>query len=132
MGCVLAATLLVSWKQGAIVENDSFRGGWARVTRTMTPQMEQSYLSFLELIAPIAPEDSVSVSNGVGAHLTNRAKVYRLVQNVETEYIVLDSRDLRGSVKSQISEREKNGNIELVGSDGTRRLYRLASAPKRE
>jgi uncharacterized membrane protein len=132
MGCVLAATLLVSWKQGAIVENDSFRGGWARVTRTMTPQMEQSYLSFLELIAPIAPEDSVSVSNRVGPHLTNRAKVYRLVQNVETEYIVLDSRDLRGSVKSQISEREKNGNIELVGSDGTRRLYRRASAPKRE
>jgi len=132
MGCVLVASLLVSWKHGAIVENSSFRAGFTRVTRTLSEGMQDRYDSFVELIAQIEPEASVSVTDRLGSHVSNRAEVYQLNQDIDTDYLLIDSRDLRGRNKAILKRREGAGQAELLEREGSWRLYRGVIPPESE
>jgi hypothetical protein len=126
MGCVLVASILVSWKYGGIVENSSFRGGFRPVEHTLSQPMQERYDSFVDLISQIEPDASVSATDRVGAHVSNRAEVYRLDQNIDTDYLLIDSRDLRGRNKVSLKRREKAGKVELLERVGQWRLYRAA------
>jgi len=132
MGCVLVASLLVSWKHGAIVENASFRGGFRPVTRSLTEATQDRYDSFVELIGQIEPEASVSVTDRLGSHVSNRAEVYQLDQNIDTDYLLIDSRDLRGRNKASLKRREDAGKAELLEREGSWRLYRAVIPPASE
>jgi uncharacterized membrane protein len=129
MGCVLVASLLVSWKHGAIVENSSFRGGFRSVTRSLNEATQDRYDSLVELIGQIEPEASVSVTDRVGSHVSNRAAVYQLKQNIDTDYLLIDSRDLRGRNKASLQRREDAGKTELLAREGNWRLYRATIPP---
>jgi uncharacterized membrane protein len=124
MGCVLVASLLVSWKHGAVLENSSFRGGFRPIVRTWTEPLQERYDSFLELVSQIELDASVSVTDRVGAHVTNRAEVHRLDQNIDTDYLLVDTSDLRGRNKASLERREEAGKVELVERTGRWRLYR--------
>ena len=132
MGCVLVASLLVSWKHGAILENSSFRSGFRAVHRTLSESTQESYDSFVELVSRIEPDASVSVTDRVGAHVSNRAEAYRLDQNIDTDYVLTDSSDLRGRNKASLERREKAGKVELLERAGRWRLYRAVTPPKTE
>ena len=132
IGCVLVASLLVSWKYGAILENSSFRSGFRSVQRTMTEPMQERYDSFVELISRIEPDASVSATDRVGAHVSNRAEVYRLDQNIDTDYLLIDSSDFRGRNKASLERREKAGKVELLERTGQWSLYRAVTPPKTE
>jgi len=132
MGCVLVASVLVSWKHGAIVENSSFRGGFRPVARTLSAAMEDRYDSFVELIGHIEPDASVSATNRLGAHVSNRAEVYQLAQDIDTDYVLIDSNELRGRNKTSLKRREDAGKVELLERRGTWRLYRAVTPPESE
>ena len=129
MGCVLVASLLVSWKHGAIVENKSFRGGFLTVRRTWNDQIQSRYDSFVDFISQIEPDASVSVTNRLGAHVSNRAEVYQVRQHIDTDYLLLDSRDLRGRTLRSFTARENAGKVELVEQRDHWRLYRAVTSP---
>ena len=124
MGCVLVASLLVSWKHGAVLENSSFRGGFRPIVRTWTEPLQERYDSFLELVSVIEPDASVSATDRVGAHVSNRAEVHRLDHNIDTDYLLVDTSDLRGRNKASLQRREKAGKVELIEHTGRWRLYR--------
>lgn len=124
MGCVLVASLLVSWKHGAIAENTSFRGGFRSVARSLNVDEQDRYDSFVELISQIEPDASVSVTDRIGAHVTNRAKVHGLDQNIDTDYYLVEAHDLRGRNKRVLNKRQEEGTIELVGRERHWSLYR--------
>jgi len=124
MGCVLVASLLVSWKHGAVLENSSFRGGFRPIVRTWTEPLQERYDSFLELVSQIEPDASVSATDRVGAHVSNRAEAHRLDQNIDTDYLLVDTSDLRGRNKASLERREKAGKVELIEHTGRWRLYR--------
>jgi len=132
MGCVLVASLLVSWKHGAVLENSSFRGGFRPIVRTWTEPLQERYDSFLELVSVIEPDASVSATDRVGAHVSNRAEVHRLDQNIDTDYLLVDTSDLRGRNKASLERREKAGKVELIEHTGRWRLYRAVTPPKVE
>ena len=129
MGCVLVASLLVSWKHGAIVENSSFRGGFRPVTRSLTETKRERYDSFVEFIGQIEPEASVSVTDGLGPHVSNRAEVYQLDQDIDSDYLLIESRDLRGRNKASLKRREDAGKVELLERKDSWRLYRAVVIP---
>ncbi len=132
MGCVLIASLLVSWKFGAIVENNSFRGGYRTVVRALTEDTRQRYDAFVELISRIEPDASVSVTDRIGAHVSNRAHVYYLDHNVDTDYYLVEAHDLRGRNKSVFDKRKAAGTLELVQRERHWSLYRSVSPAETE
>jgi hypothetical protein len=94
--------------------------------------MEDRYDSFVELIGRIEPDASVSVTNRLGAHVSNRAEVYHLGQNIDTDYLLIDSTDLRGRKKTSLKKREDAGKVELLERKGSWRLYRAVTPPEIE
>ncbi len=132
MGCVLVASVLTSWKFGAIVENDSFRGGFRHVKRTWNDTTAERYDRFRTLISEIGPDDSVSATDRLGSHISNRADAYRLDQDIDSDYLLIDSLDLRGRNKASLERRKEQGKVELVERVNTWMLYRATSPPETE
>lgn len=132
MGCVLVASLLASWKFGGITENASFRGGFRPVKRTWDEATAERYERFLQLISKIEPDASVSATDRLGSHVSSRAVAHRLDQNIDTDYLLIDSADLRGLNKTSLARREKAGKVELVERVNTWMLYRAVTPPETE
>ncbi len=128
MGCLLLASTLSSWKLGAIVENDAARGGFKRVVRTVSPMQRKRYDAAMELIGGIEPTASVSATISTGAHVSNRAAVHHVRQRIETDYVLVDQRDLRGGVKDAFDDRADR--LKLLGSAGSWRLYQASTEAK--
>lgn len=132
MACVLLASLLVSWKHGAIVENSSFRGGYRVVKHSLSEALQDNYDSFVEFVGQIEPDASVSVTDRLGSHVSNRAEVYELQQGIDTDYLLIHAHDLRGRNKTSLKKREDAGKVELLERKGSWSLYRAVNPPKIE
>jgi uncharacterized membrane protein len=125
LACVLASSLLMSWKFGGVAPNTSFRGGWARIPHTLTLEQEKRYQEFRKLIEQIPADASVTVTNRMAPHVSNRAEVWRYRDKKETEYLMLDTRELKSSSRKHHGDRLAAGKLELVAKDGTLQLFRI-------
>ena len=123
--CILASSLLMSWKFGGAVPNSAFRGGWARIPHTLTSQQERRYEEVRKLVDQIPANASVTVTARLGPHLSNRADVWRYQHGKESEYLMLDTRDLRGRLRREHQARLDAGKLELLAKDRTVQLFRF-------
>ena len=130
LGGMLVAALLISWKFGAILPNDSFRAGYARLARTWDDATAQRYEKFQELISVIEPDDSVSATDRVGSHVSNRAQAYKVDQNLDSDWALVEARDMRGRNKTIIDRRLKEGGLEVVKRAERMTLYRAVEPPR--
>jgi uncharacterized membrane protein len=124
MGAMLVSALLASWKFGAALPNESFRAGFVRLARTWDDATAQRYENFEELISVIGPDDSVSATDRVGSHVSNRARAHKVVQNIDTDWVLVDKRDMRKRDKKYVQQRLETGQIAVFKSVDGVTLYR--------
>jgi uncharacterized membrane protein len=125
LACVLASSLLMSWKFGGAVPNTSFRAGWARIPHTLTQEQKERYREFRKLIDQIPADASVTATNRMAPHVSNRTEVWRYRDKKQTEYLMLDTRELKSSSRKHHAERLAAGKLELLGKEGTLQLFRI-------
>ncbi len=123
--CVLASSLLMSWKFGGVVPNTSFRGGWARIPHTLTLEQEKRYQEFRKFIEQIPADASVIATSRIAPHVSNRAEIWDYRHKGPTEYLLLDTRELKGWTKKHHRDRLAAGKLELIAKDGTLHLFRF-------
>jgi len=107
------------------VPNTSFRGGWARIPHTLTVEQEQRYLEFRKFVEQIPADASVTVSSKIGPHVSNRAEIWSYRDKKQSEYLMLDTRELSGWTKKHHQDRLAAGKLELLAKDGTLQLFRI-------
>ncbi|MBM4360402.1 MAG: DUF2079 domain-containing protein [Deltaproteobacteria bacterium] len=126
---ILAASLLVSWKFGALVENAVFRGGFGKIARyQLTETQHAQYGQLRSLVDKIEPGASVLVTNRVGAHVSNRRDAYLMHQRKGTNYVLVEDSDL-GKQRGWHDDRVKKGQLEVVEHAGPFTLYRAVTPP---
>lgn len=125
LACVLASSLLMSWKFGGAVPNTSFRGGWARIPHTLTLEQEKRYQEFRNLVEQMPVDASVIATSRIAPHVSNRAEVWDYRHKGPTEYLMLDTRELSGWTRKLHRDRLAGGELELVAKDGTLQLFRF-------
>jgi uncharacterized membrane protein len=125
LACVLASSLLMSWKFGGAVPNTSFRGGWARIPHALTLEQEKRYQEFRKFIEQIPADASVTATSRIAPHVSNRAQIWSYRDKKETEYLMLDTRELKGWPRKHHRDRLAAGKLELVAKDGTLQLFRI-------
>ncbi len=125
LACVLASSLLMSWKFGRVVPNTSFRGGWARIPHALTLEQEKRYQEFRKFIEQIPADASVTATSRIAPHVSNRAQIWSYRDKKETEYLMLDTRELKGWPRKHHRDRLAAGKLELVAKDGTLQLFRI-------
>ncbi len=121
---MVTVSLLLSWKFGALVKNDAFRGGFGKIARwPLDDKQRATYAELRGLIDRIEPGASVLVTNRVGAHASNRRDVFLVHQRKGTHYVLVEDQDL-GKQKSWHDERVRKGELELVERSGSFALWR--------
>jgi uncharacterized membrane protein len=96
LGAALVATLLTSWKFGGIVENESFRGGFARITRSLTPAQKDVYAWVNTQATSIPRQAKVAVTPKLGPHVSSRMHAYNYPERHDVDYLFMDETELRG------------------------------------
>jgi uncharacterized membrane protein len=124
LGFMLTATLLFSWKFGAIVENDAFRGGFSPIARKLDDRTGPRWAFIAEMKKRVEPGASVTVTNATGPHMSNRAEVYFYSQKEQTHYVFIYERELKKWVKTWHDARLKSGGLVELGSHDGLKLYR--------
>jgi uncharacterized membrane protein len=109
-----AASLLVSWKFGAVVSNTTFRGGFSGVARGLTPKDRELYAWIREHVDQIPPGASVSMTNRTGAHASNRRRAYFYPEHSEVDWLFIDEAEVKGADLDKHNKNLAAGVFELV------------------
>lgn len=123
---ILGMTALVSWKYGVIVENDSFRAGWTRLTRNPGEDVVERYRRVRQMVDAIPPDAAVSTSTSIGPHVSNRAKAYRWPVVKDADYLIIRTNELKKKRKNKAKYDRllKSGQYEVIDSHGAIKLLR--------
>ena len=132
LAVVLTCSVLMSWKFGALIENSAFKGGFSRITRELSETQEKRYGWLQETLALIEPGASVSATNKMGPHISNRAKAYFYRSHKPTHYALIDERELKGRHKKWHKKRVDKGEIVEVTRHKTIALFRAVEPDKQQ
>ena len=116
-----AASLLVSWKFGGIVENPTFRGGFVHVARGTHRQGAETYAWVREQIDKIPPRASVGVTNRVGAHASNRMAAVFYPEQSNVDWLFIDEAELQGADLDKHNKNLQNGPLRARRAQGQAR-----------
>lgn len=131
LAAMLGASVVISWKFGAILENDSFRAGFHRVTRTLNESHVQTYAWVRSMTEIIPEEASIAVTPRLGPHVSNRRAAFNLRGEPKTDYVFLNERELEKNQRKMVKELLRSGRYVRVGQHGPRMLLRKAGATER-
>ena len=125
LAAALVASLLVSWKFGAIADNGSFRGGFSRVVRELSPEQKSNYEWLDAASAKIPRTATVGTTNRIGPHVSNRKGAFFYPERQDVDFLLLDEGELGGS------DQEKHTKLK-AGFDELDRRGRLALYQKKK
>ncbi|WP_437575816.1 DUF2079 domain-containing protein [Sorangium sp. So ce887] len=117
LAATLVASALVSWKFGGLVENASFRGGFHRVARNLTPDQELTYAWVRQQVAAIPPGAIVGATSKMGPHVSNRKEAYFYPGDraAIVQYVLLDEGELKGKDLDRHNAAVKRGELKELG-----------------
>ncbi|WP_437687673.1 DUF2079 domain-containing protein [Sorangium sp. So ce176] len=113
LAATLVASALVSWKFGGLVENASFRGGFSRVARRLTPDQEATYAWVRQQVEAIPPGAVVGATSKMGPHISNRKEAYFYPGDraALVHYVLLDEGELKAKDLERHNAAVKRGEL---------------------
>lgn len=130
-----AATVAVSWKLGAIVPNDAFRGGFSPPVRALSPDQAARYEWLRAQLDGIPLSASVAATLSVGAHVADRERAFRYPDRTDVDWLVIDDANLARPNESSPperlaeAERVRAESFRLVARRETIAILRRSGAP---
>jgi len=115
-GCLVASTL-VSWKFGGVSDNLAFRGGFVRVIRKLTPEMETRYAWVSAQTARIPQGASVAATSRMGPHVSNRKEAY-FYPDKATDFALIDETELKAAHLERHKKNVSSGEYEEIERHG--------------
>ena len=122
---LLCLTALLSWKFGAFVENQSFRGGFSRLVRQLSPDQLQNHRWIAEQAATVPEEARVSATRRMGAHISNRPFAYYFPRDKNAEYFFIYEGDFDTKEKRSAETFFKEKKAKTIARKGRLVLYRI-------
>ena len=124
VAAMLVASLVVTAKFGGFVENASFRGGFNRVTRSLTAQDIETYNWVAKTADSIPKAASVHVTDKMGPHVSNRMNAFFVGDKHPADYIFVDEKELKGDRQKTITADVKRGALVEIARRQSIVLYR--------
>ncbi|MFT3774484.1 MAG: DUF2079 domain-containing protein [Minicystis sp.] len=122
------ASVLVSWKFGGIVDNQAFRGGFARVARGLTDKDRETFAWIEETTAKIPRNASVGTTNRLGAHVSNRMQAYFYPEKQNVDWLFLDENEIKATELDKHNKNVQSGAFVLVARREKMALYKKGTA----
>jgi uncharacterized membrane protein len=128
VAAMFVASATVSIKFGGIFDNLSFKGGFYRVTRTLTDDHRAAHAWMEEAVRTIGPTASVGVTNKTGPHVSGRRHVYFYGQR-GTEYVLLDEKELKADRLRRHKEAVSAGRLVEISRHQSLALFKAQKPP---
>ena len=121
----LTGTVL-SYQQGALFQQNDFKGGYRKVQFEFTEADRQRLERFRSVIAEIPPDASVLTTENEGPHLSNRPDCFTLrAAYTWADYLVININEARsGRSQSNLRQGLKTGQYGFVKQVGEYQLWK--------
>ncbi|WP_437277087.1 DUF2079 domain-containing protein [Sorangium sp. So ce375] len=133
LAAMVVAAALMSWKFGGLVENASFRGGFSRVARKLTPDQEATYAWVRQQVEAIPPGAVVGATSKMGPHVSNRKEAYFYPGDraATVQYVLLDEAELKGKDLERHNAAVKRGELEEISRLKKMALFKRVKPPSK-
>ncbi|MGK3985219.1 DUF2079 domain-containing protein [Sorangium sp. So ce136] len=134
LAATLVASALVSWKFGGLVENASFRGGFSRMARRLTPDQEATYAWVRQQVEAIPPDAVVGATSKMGPHISNRKEAYFYPGDraALVQYVLLDEGELKSKDLERHNAAVKRGELTELSRLKKMALFKRAKPALKE
>jgi uncharacterized membrane protein len=119
-----AASVLVSWKFGGILDNQAFKGGFVRVARSMSDKDKETFAWIRENAAKIPATASVGVTNRVGAQVSNRKTAYFYPEHQDVDWLFIDEAEIKGADLEKHNKAVQAGTWTVVAKKDRLAFYK--------
>ncbi|WP_437741706.1 DUF2079 domain-containing protein [Sorangium sp. So ce1504] len=133
LAAMIVAAALMSWKFGGLVENASFRGGFSRVARKLTPDQEATYAWVRKQVEAIPKSAIVGATSKMGPHVSNRKEAYFYPGDraATVQYVLLDEGELKGKDLERHNAAVKRGELEELSRLKKMALFKRVKPPSK-
>ncbi|WP_437545337.1 DUF2079 domain-containing protein [Sorangium sp. So ce367] len=133
LAAMVVAAALMSWKFGGLVENASFRGGFSRVARKLTPDQEATYAWVRQQVEAIPKSAIVGATSKMGPHVSNRKEAYFYPGDraATVQYVLLDEGELKGKDLERHNAAVKRGELEELSRLKKMALFKRVKPPSK-
>jgi uncharacterized membrane protein len=121
---LFAASLLVSWKFGGVLDNQAFKGGFARVARGLTDKDRETYAWIREAVAQIPRGASVGTTNRLGAHVSNRMNAFFYPEHQNVDWLFIDENEIKATELEKHTRNVSSGAFVLVARRDKMALFK--------
>jgi uncharacterized membrane protein len=115
MGALCVAMLSHSYNFGAILQHESFTGGFGRVSFELDETARKRYASLMQVVSHIPQTASVAATEYMNPHVSTRREAYVFRYNVgPVDYIFLSESEMTGDLRRTLSEKFSKEKYGLV------------------
>lgn len=115
LGAIVLAVTVHSYVFGAILQHETFVGGFAKVEFTMTETEKARYQTMKKMAAAIPQEASVAASETEVPHVAARMNAYTLKDGpTMADYILINVAQMSGSTRSAVHSLVSRAQFGLV------------------
>ncbi len=126
---MFVSTVFVTIKFGGILDNQSFRGGFSRVVRVLTPQDKENYEWIKRMVAQIPESAAVAATDKMGPHISGRKNAFFYGDTKPVDYVFVDEHEIRADRLTVLQNDVRRGALVELGRKGSLALFKT-SEPK--
>jgi uncharacterized membrane protein len=115
LGALMLATLSHNYNFGAILQHESFTGGFGKVTFEMSDEARERYEDMRSVVSKIPREASVAATEYMNPHISARKEAYVFRYDVgPVDYIFLSDQEVSGDLRNTLSAKFKKEPYGLI------------------
>jgi len=110
------ALLSHSYNYGAILQRESFVGGFGQIDFKHTPEQAKRYADLMSLVRQIPPEASVAATEYINPHISSRREAFTFRYDLPAvDYILVSSSEIAGDNRRLLKDVLKKASYQLAG-----------------
>jgi uncharacterized membrane protein len=117
-----------SYNFGAVLQRESFRGGFSKISFEMSPEAKKQYEDLTSLLRLIPRDASVAATEALNPHISSRLDAYTLRYDFgPVDYMLLNRREIAGDPRNVLIEALNRYSYRLVKRAGDLYLLKRGS-----
>lgn len=125
LGALVVTLLSHSYNFGAILQRESFVGGFGRVSFELSPTAKQRYADLRKVVNRIPAEASVAATETLNPHVSARKESFVFRYDVgPVDFILLSDGEVSGDVRNTLAEKFANETYGLLVNEADFFLFK--------
>jgi uncharacterized membrane protein len=125
LGAVVFGVMTHSYVFGAILQHETYIGGFLPLPYKITDTEQRTYASLRKVIARIPPQASVAATDMEVPHVSNRLSVFTLNSiHADADYLLVNSNAVSSGTRNMLKDAASRNDYGLVVKDGPFYLFK--------